>query len=213
MSMRRQAIVDQLCASDHFDHLRIYAPVIDGSVVVNVHSKVMIVDDTFLRVGSANLSNRSMAVDTECDVALAATDDDTAAGIAAVRDGLLAEHLGATPAEVATTMAETRSLIGAIARLRGRVHTLEPLPTRAPGWLDGLPDEAHVFDPTEPIDAGRLLAQLLPVPAAGAPRSRDGFVTGVVSFATVIAIGFGLRWLGARIFPRPSPTGSAGAHV
>ena len=40
-----------------------------------VHSKVMIVDDTLLRVGSANLNNRSMGTDTECDLALEARND------------------------------------------------------------------------------------------------------------------------------------------
>ena len=29
----------------------------------------MIIDDEYLRIGSANFSNRSMGLDTECDVA------------------------------------------------------------------------------------------------------------------------------------------------
>ena len=37
---------------------------------MNVHAKVMIVDDRCARVGSANLSNRSMGLDTECDLVL-----------------------------------------------------------------------------------------------------------------------------------------------
>ena len=37
---------------------------------MNVHAKVMIVDDRSARVGSANLTNRSMGVDTECDLVL-----------------------------------------------------------------------------------------------------------------------------------------------
>ena len=37
---------------------------------MNVHAKVMIVDDRSARVGSANLSNRSMGLDTECDLVL-----------------------------------------------------------------------------------------------------------------------------------------------
>ncbi len=41
-----------------------------------VHSKVMIVDDGFLRVGSANLNNRSMGADTECDLAFEASCDE-----------------------------------------------------------------------------------------------------------------------------------------
>ena len=43
-----------------------------------VHSKVMIVDDRLLRVGSANLNNRSMGTDTECDLAIEARNGDRA---------------------------------------------------------------------------------------------------------------------------------------
>ena len=41
-----------------------------------IHSKVMVVDDFLLRIGSANLNNRSMGTDTECDLAFAATGDE-----------------------------------------------------------------------------------------------------------------------------------------
>ena len=37
-----------------------------------MHSKIAVVDDQWLRVGSANFSNRSMGLDTECDVAFEA---------------------------------------------------------------------------------------------------------------------------------------------
>jgi phosphatidylserine/phosphatidylglycerophosphate/cardiolipin synthase-like enzyme len=40
-----------------------------------VHSKVAIMDDRMLRVGSANLNNRSIGLDTECDIAIEAKDD------------------------------------------------------------------------------------------------------------------------------------------
>ena len=47
-----------------------------SSAAVMVHSKVMIVDDGFLRIGSANINNRSMGADTECDLAFEATTED-----------------------------------------------------------------------------------------------------------------------------------------
>ena len=60
-----------------------------------VHSKVMIVDDRLLRIGSANLNNRSMGTDTECDLAIEAQSADRARGDrrrCATR--LLADHCG-----------------------------------------------------------------------------------------------------------------------
>ena len=61
-----------------------------------IHSKLMIVDDRFLTVGSANLTNRSMAVDTELNVTVEsqAPDDPLVQSIRAVRASLLAEHSG-----------------------------------------------------------------------------------------------------------------------
>ena len=44
----------------------------DGTIDTMVHSKVMVVDDVLLRVGSANLNNRSLGLDTECDLAFEA---------------------------------------------------------------------------------------------------------------------------------------------
>ena len=206
MSMRRARVVERLRAGDRHGRLRILAPVVAGDVAVNVHSKVMIVDDTFLRIGSANLSSRSMAVDTECDVAVAGTDEDVRTGIGAVRDRLLADHLGVTASEVASAFAETGSLIETITRLQGGSHTLQPLPDRAPGWLDGLPDEVHVFDPAEPIDAARLLAEMLPATLPSPPRSLRGAATAAAALLAAIAIGIALGRLWCRLGPSRPPT-------
>ncbi len=50
-------------------------PMLCEGTCLDLHSKVMIVDDEWLRIGSANLSNRSMGMDTECDVTLEARGD------------------------------------------------------------------------------------------------------------------------------------------
>lgn len=165
---------------------------IDETVVVNVHSKVMIVDDVHLRVGSANLSNRSMAVDTECDLAVVADRAETRTAIARVRDRLLGDHLGAAPEVVAAATADTGSLIRAIERVRTGRHTLTPLPPAGPAWLDYLPPEAHVFDPVEPIAAGEMLGRLLPLDAAK-PRSWPHVAVGVLGFLLGLMLGRGTR--------------------
>jgi len=60
-----------------------------------VHGKALVLDDRLVRVGSANLSNRSMSVDTECDLAIEAENEATRAGSAAFRDRLAGERPGA----------------------------------------------------------------------------------------------------------------------
>jgi phosphatidylserine/phosphatidylglycerophosphate/cardiolipin synthase-like enzyme len=62
--------------------------------VIRIHSKVMVVDDSFLHIGSANANNRSMRLDSECDLSIAACDDIQSARIAAIRNDLIREHTG-----------------------------------------------------------------------------------------------------------------------
>ena len=59
-----------------------------------VHSKVMIVDDGFLRVGSANINNRSMGADTECDLAFEATSEEHRDFIRSLRRRLIGHFCG-----------------------------------------------------------------------------------------------------------------------
>jgi phospholipase D1/2 len=63
---------------------------------VYIHSKLMIVDDRYMTIGSANLTNRSMTMDSEIHVSWEAKrgDDELRAAIRRVRTRLLLEHLG-----------------------------------------------------------------------------------------------------------------------
>jgi phosphatidylserine/phosphatidylglycerophosphate/cardiolipin synthase-like enzyme len=98
----------------------------------HVHAKVMIVDDQYLRVDSANLCHRSMGTDTECDLAVAAGDDEAArATMTRLRNQLIAEHTGASPDQVVAALARHGSLLAAIRSLPKREHWLgrwRPLP-------------------------------------------------------------------------------------
>jgi phosphatidylserine/phosphatidylglycerophosphate/cardiolipin synthase-like enzyme len=68
-----------------------------------IHSKLMIVDDRFLTVGSANLTNRSMGLDSELHVSWETTGEDgrLIEAIRQVRVSLLGEHAGITAADAA----------------------------------------------------------------------------------------------------------------
>jgi phospholipase D1/2 len=161
MGIMRARLLRRLQRSDRFGRLRLFYPMVPDLVTgcVNVHSKVLAVDDTLAWVGSSNLSNRSMGLDTECDLVLDAGADPRLHGdIAAFRNRLLAEHLGTTASAVADALAASGSLIAAIdqlRQLRGQGRSLEPIavPTEADdaampvnlAILDGL-----VCDPERP---------------------------------------------------------------
>jgi len=138
------------------------APGLEDSFL-NVHSKVLIMDDELLTIGSANLNNRSMGFDTECNLVLEARGEARISeAIASFRQRLLAEHLGASVDEVAREEKERPSLLAAIDALRGGQRTLEPLEPKLPAGLDAwLPDD-RVIDPEEPIEPARLAARMMP---------------------------------------------------
>ncbi len=128
MGVGRARVLEHLRAADRYGRLALYYPVVSGGHDVKVHAKVMIMDDTFMRIGSSNLANRSMGVDTESDLAVEALGRaDIAAAVAGLRDRLLAEHLGCRSEEVTAEIGRTGSLIGAIEKLRGGERTLVPL--------------------------------------------------------------------------------------
>jgi phospholipase D1/2 len=72
--------------------------VADDSVATYIHSKLMIVDDRFLTIGSANFTNRSMGIDSELHASWEAAEKDGTLRrrIRRVRVSLLAEHCGAS---------------------------------------------------------------------------------------------------------------------
>ncbi len=59
-----------------------------------IHSKVMTIDDKYLVIGSSNLSNRSMTLDTEIDTVLYGNTPENKQSVVNVRNDLLAEHTG-----------------------------------------------------------------------------------------------------------------------
>jgi len=129
MDSARARLVEALQRIDRHGRLRIYHPETAGGAEIYVHAKVMVVDDRYLRVGSSNFNNRSLRLDTECDVVLAADEpgnEDVAPAIAALRNGLLAEHLGIEPKDIAERRESSGSLIETIEALRGKGRTLVP---------------------------------------------------------------------------------------
>lgn len=158
MDTARARLVDALRRIDTHGRFRIYHPVTEGRAEIYVHSKIMIVDDIHLRVGSSNFNNRSLRMDTECDVILTARNAAERDRITALRDDLLAEHLGVSPDDVTAIMRQTGSLTATIDSLRGQGRSLVaytlPETTQAEDWLA----ESEILDPNGPDDMLEPLA-------------------------------------------------------
>jgi phospholipase D1/2 len=130
MAHNRNRVIRQMKAADKYGRLRVMYAIVPGNGQEEhellIHSKVMVVDDTLMRVGSSNLANRSEGMDTECDVVVEASSAKERKVVVGFRNALLAEHLGSTPHELAEAETETGSLIAALDRLNVRPRALRP---------------------------------------------------------------------------------------
>ncbi|WP_419808339.1 phospholipase D-like domain-containing protein [Sphingomonas sp.] len=124
MDGARARLMKALRQVDRHGRLAMYHPFTAGGEPIYVHAKIMVVDGASIRVGSANINNRSMRLDSECDV-LIADGDRVGEQATALRNGLIAEHLGMEAAHVGATI-DTHGLIGAIEALRGNRRSLRP---------------------------------------------------------------------------------------
>ncbi|MHA7836412.1 MAG: VTT domain-containing protein [bacterium] len=199
MGLLRARLAERLRAEDVHGRLRIVTPIVPGlgPEGLKLHSKLMIVDDVFVRVGSANLANRSMGLDSECDLAFEAECAAHAASIGDLRRRLLAEHLDCSPEEVREQERETGSLIETLDRLSREPRRLTPLPARVPEWIDGLEDEIDILDPERPVEFERLQEQFLPEEEIARPARLRLALAGLVAGALLaLAAAFHLTPLG-----------------
>ncbi len=160
MDVLRARVLGRLREADTHDRLRVYYVRLSAEphVALMIHAKVMVVDDVLVRVGSSNLSNRSMGFDSECDLAIEARSSEAHKhAITDFRRRLIAEHLGVSVGAVANAEAERGSLVNAIESLRGGERTLEPLSGEVPDEVDRLVPDSSVLDPEKPVDPQELL--------------------------------------------------------
>lgn len=103
MDLIRDRLLSELRDADQHGRLRCYYPDLPalGDDCLMVHAKLMIVDDRVLRLGTSNLSNRSMGLDSECDLCLVGSTEAVRSEIRCLRQRLLAMFLSLDPDEVA----------------------------------------------------------------------------------------------------------------
>ncbi|HEX2529005.1 MAG TPA: phospholipase D-like domain-containing protein [Geminicoccus sp.] len=131
MGRNRDRVLRRLHRADRYGRFGAFYPTTpsdQGAREILIHAKLMIVDDTFLRVGSANINNRSVGLDTECDLAIEAVDEQQRTSIATIRRQLLSAHLHVTPTELAEAVSRHGSTIAAIRALQQEGKGLNAFP-------------------------------------------------------------------------------------
>ena len=223
MDILRARVLARLREADRHGRLRVYYPHVSGLAdgCLMVHAKLMIADDRVLRIGSSNLSNRSMGLDSECDLCVVAADPAERDAITALRRRLLAMFLSVSPEALASAEAEARSagggLADAVETLRSRsapdeatgsapdhdgtLRLMELDGQVDPEWDHQLPDE-RLIDPDRPLDAD-LVTDVV-VGEENTPHLRWRLLVGGGVVALLLAMAAAWRWtdLGQWLDPR-----------
>lgn len=178
------------------DRVRLAASVVHSgrrSKPVMIHSKVMIVDDTVVRIGSANMNNRSMGTDSECDLTIVLESEADRARATDLRARLLSVHTG-TSFETTKAALQKHGLVAGSRALGEGDHRLEDIDDGSP-----LPEQiaepaAAIGDPERPVDAVRFLADITGDAPASVRQRAAAILAG--SGIVMLAIAFGWSWFG-----------------
>jgi phospholipase D1/2 len=176
MGVGRTRILRRLRQVDAHGRLAVYYPQLADQPpeALSVHSKLMVVDERLVRVGSSNLSNRSMSLDTECDLVIEAEGrSDIEDAILRFRNGLIAEHSGCSIEEVEAALASHASAIEAIESLRRPGRSLQPHTNEVSAALDSVTPEYSIIDPPRSTAPESLAALLRHEEEEAALHPRD----------------------------------------
>ena len=153
MDGARVRLAHAIAERDHADRFRIFVPRNAAGTAIYVHSKLMIVDDEVIRVGSANMNNRSMGLDSECDLFIDAARPGNAHAATPIRNlriTLLAEHTGLTREEVERQLGRDPSMIALIENAPHGGKRLEPFVLRPLTDAEKAVADSALFDPERP---------------------------------------------------------------
>ncbi|MDB5431185.1 MAG: phospholipase [Caulobacter sp.] len=158
MDSARVAAIERLREVDPGGRFHAFTPHTPGGGPVIIHSKVSIMDDRLLRIGSANLNNRSTGLDSELDVAFEAAPGEEGAvcrtAIAAFRNQLIGHYMERSGLEVAAAEIATGSLGAAVRSLdTATPHRMPFAECKEPGAFARFVAKWHLGDPTTPQDA------------------------------------------------------------
>jgi phosphatidylserine/phosphatidylglycerophosphate/cardiolipin synthase-like enzyme/uncharacterized membrane protein YdjX (TVP38/TMEM64 family) len=172
MQTLRTRLIAKLRNADKHNRFRVFYPFIAGlkpGTCIDVHSKMIVIDDDIVRIGSANLANRSMGLDTECDLTIEARGRrDVQEQIRAFRSLLLAEHLGFQAWQVNEAVGRAHNLRDAIEHLHREDRTLKSI-TELPQVSETLLNVVSVADPERPV----ALSDLALIFSSGSSDSQE----------------------------------------
>jgi phosphatidylserine/phosphatidylglycerophosphate/cardiolipin synthase-like enzyme len=153
MDGARVELVRALKAQDNAKCFAYYIPHTARGEPIYVHAKLMIVDDRILRIGSANMNNRSLGLDSECDIFIDCDrpgNDSACETIRQLRASLIGEHIGLPPERVSQLLEQGKSMCEIIDNEKGSGPTLQLLKLPELDQADRIIAENAALDPESP---------------------------------------------------------------
>jgi len=171
VGLLRWRVIEALREADEFERLRIVTPMVsvEAKIPLYVHSKFMIVDDCFVRVGSANVSQRSLRLDTELDLSFTTRDT---VSIRQLLARLLSTFFGIPKGELEDFVSDPQHTVRAVLDAQMSVaqdRTLIPLGEAPNAQARRFAHDGDIlFDP----DEARTLAQVADLIMGSSGRKR-----------------------------------------
>ena len=154
MDTARSEVLYKLEQADRYGRFFAFAPLtVPHAERIIVHAKVSIIDDEMLRIGSTNLNNRSMGLDTECDVATLARDEAARDAIRRFRRRSIGHFIGVDQDAFAAAEEVMGSVGEAISTFEG--GRMRPLGSTPPSSIEKFIAEWRLGDPVGSADAWR----------------------------------------------------------
>ncbi len=160
MDGTRLRLMHAIAEKDHARRFRVFVPLTSGGAPIYVHAKLMIVDDEIIRVGSSNMNNRSLGLDTEADVFIDAGrpgNGHIVPAIRRLRHSLLAEHCGIEIADVTRLLDLHGSMAAMIGSVAVKGKQLAPFALRPLTDAEKAVADNALLDPERP---GELFEQI-----------------------------------------------------
>ncbi|MBF5041710.1 phospholipase [Aggregicoccus sp. 17bor-14] len=154
-----------------------------------IHSKLLVVDDRFLTLGSANTTNRSMGLDSELNHSWESDSEASDAlqrAIRKLRVSLLAEHTGLSERAALRAFARGEGMVTFLDRVgaarlgRLRLHPLDTVFDQKPVLKSFAPEDL-LIDPEDSVLDEKLFETL--------KKDKEGYFASAVSLLTDIFVG------------------------
>lgn len=197
LGLLRSRLLEKLRSADTHKRFKAYFPHVSdqegNESQVYVHAKAMICDDATLLHGSANLSNRSMKVDSEIVMALGL--EQRAPVAEKMLHRLLGIHLDQCADAIRQSLDSTGSIHETIRQLRSdSQHQLRDLHYDPLNSVQRKLADTQLLDPDDPIDLGYWLRKSISTEdKAKLSRNWPHYTKITAGVLTIFLLGLGLK--------------------